>query len=82
MTRPAVSLAEREARLREAIAAMPPMTERERDEQRLSFAYGNLACTTNHKPSRSAFVKFIAEKIGWTLEEAEEWAAARTWEVP
>jgi hypothetical protein len=32
---------------------LPPMTEDERNAQRLDFAYGNLACSANHKPVRA-----------------------------
>jgi hypothetical protein len=46
--------------------------------QCLSFAYGNLACTTNHKPTRSAFRK-VALDLGVTEEEFEVWAREREW---
>lgn len=56
------------------------MTEREREEQRLDFAYGSLACSTNHKPSRKAFRVVALEERGWTEEEFERWASEREWE--
>lgn len=48
------------------------------EAQALDFAYGNLAASTNHKPSRSAFAK-LAAKRGWSLEEFETWATAYKW---
>lgn len=57
---------------------LPPMTRDQRDEQALCFAYGNLACSTNHKPSRAAFWA-SAEKMEWSRERFEVWAAGRKW---
>lgn len=65
-------------RLVELARQMPEPSQRERDEQRLSFA---LACSTNHKPSRAAFVALAQSHIGWSADEAEAWAATKTWEV-
>lgn len=59
---------------------LPPPTERERQEQTLSFAWGNLACSTNHKPSRSAFKNLARERYGWTDEEFDAWADRMRWE--
>ena len=70
--------AERERVLREHLATLPPPTERDRQLQRYSFAYGNLACTTNHRPNRAAF-KALALADGWTDDEWETWADAREW---
>lgn len=61
--------------------ARHPISERERQEQALSFAYGNLACSRNHKPSRKAFVALAQSHYGWTAEEAEAWASTKKWEV-
>lgn len=61
--------------------ALPPPTGRERQEQALSFAYGNLALSTNHKPSRKTFVALAISHYGWTIDEAEAWAAKHAWEV-
>lgn len=55
-------------------------TQREQDLQALDIAYGNLGCSTNHKPSRKAFVKLAQTMFGFTAEEAEEWALKRKWE--
>lgn len=68
--------------LLEAARKRPPMTADERNEQALSFAYGNLACTTNHKPSRRAFRHIAIEKYGWSDERFEKWAEGKEWEVP
>lgn len=59
----------------------PPMTRREREAQLFDFAYGNLACTNNHKPTREAFAK-LAQERGWTEKEFEMWAARYTWSDP
>jgi hypothetical protein len=60
------------------VKALPPMTPDERVAQALSFAYGNLACSTNHKPERRAF-RAIALERGWTEERFNEWAAQHHW---
>lgn len=62
------------AELLELVRALPEPTPREREQQALSFAYGNLAASTNHKPSRAAFAKLASERYGWS-----EWAADLTW---
>jgi hypothetical protein len=54
--------------------------ERERQEQAMSFNYGNLSLSTNHKPSRKAFVELAQSHYGWSVEDAEAWAATKTWE--
>ena len=54
--------------------------ERERQEQALSFAYGNLNFSNNHKPSRKAFVELAQSHFDWSAEDAEAWAATKTWE--
>jgi hypothetical protein len=59
---------------------LPPMTARERQIQSLDFAYGNLACTTNHKPTRQAFA-FLAKSHGWTAPQFTEWAEDKEWWV-
>jgi hypothetical protein len=60
------------------MASLRPMTEEEAFAQKLDFVYGNLACTTNHKPSRAVFAK-IAREHGWTHEQFEKWAEKRKW---
>lgn len=72
---------ERERIIREHLATLPPLTERERQIQRLSFTYGNLACTTNHKPSKSAFRR-AALDTGVPEDVYDEWAARVAWERP
>lgn len=57
---------------------LPPMTADEREEQSLCFAYGNLACTTNHKPHKSAFAS-LALDMGWSEERFAAWAADKEW---
>jgi hypothetical protein len=47
-------------------------------EQTLDFAYGNLAASSNHKPSRIAF-KVVALERGMTEAEFDVWAADRQW---
>ena len=47
--------------------------------QLLSFAYGNLAMTTNHKPTRAAFRRVALETVGVSEQEFEEWADQREW---
>lgn len=54
----------------------------ERERQTLSFAYGNLALSTNHQPSRSAFAQLVAERYGWTQEEFNAWADRLEWSKP
>lgn len=48
------------------------------DLQRLSFAYGNLACSTNHRPVRAAFEE-VALGMGVSPEDFAAWAADREW---
>lgn len=48
------------------------------DESALSFAYGNLACSTNHKPTREAF-ESLALGRGWTKEQFDAWADRKEW---
>lgn len=64
--------------LRDEVRALPPMTRRQAEEQRLDFTYGNLACSTNHKPRREVF-KEIALGRGWTEEQFDKWADGREW---
>lgn len=64
--------------LLEQMRARPQMTPDERDVQALSFAYGNLACSTNHKPTRLAFAK-LAKDMGWSFARFAEWADSREW---
>jgi hypothetical protein len=64
--------------LLEKVRALPPMTPRQREEQALDWTYGNLACSTNHKPARLAFAK-VALSRGWTPEGFEAWAADKEW---
>lgn len=46
--------------------------------QALDFAYGNLACSTRHKPDRETFRRLWAERK-LPAEEFNAWAASRTW---
>ncbi len=65
-------------KLLEQAANLPEPTRREREEQAFSFAYGNLAMSTNHKPVRKYF-KDLALSRGWTENEFEGWADTKTW---
>jgi len=64
--------------LLEAARRLPPMTAEERALQALNFAYGNLACTTNHKPARGAFRRMTAD-LGWPEERFAQWADDKEW---
>lgn len=64
--------------LKAIVNDLPPMSERSRRHQALDWAYGNLACSTNHKPQLDAFRK-VALGNGWASEEFEEWAKTREW---
>jgi hypothetical protein len=46
--------------------------------QALDFAYGNLACSTNHKPDRDAFHDLWL-KEGFTEAAWLEWAKDKVW---
>lgn len=54
------------------------MTPDQQLEQSLDFAYGNLACTTNHRPSKEAF-KTLAMERGMSETWFEVWASKREW---
>lgn len=56
-----------------------PMTADEREEQAMSFAYGNLACSTNHRPVRSAFEEMVRNRGKWTPERFKQWADQLEW---
>jgi predicted HAD superfamily Cof-like phosphohydrolase len=69
--------------LKEAALALPPMTPQQKSEQRLDFAYGNIAI--DGKASRSAF-KIIAtttidDGLGWSEEQFDAWAADKIWDA-
>jgi len=64
--------------LLEKVRGLPPMTSLEKREQRLGWAYGQLACSTNHKPTRASFEKLALEQ-GWSEAEFDAWAATREW---
>ena len=51
------------------------MTERERQEQSLSFAWGNLAASSNHRPSKDVFRKLASDRYGWSDADFESWWA-------
>jgi predicted HAD superfamily Cof-like phosphohydrolase len=70
--------------LKARVRSLPPMTDTQRAEQRLDFAYGNLAI--DGKASRTAF-KILATTtvdggLGWTPEQFEAWAADKKWDAP
>jgi hypothetical protein len=64
--------------LLERVRALPPMTPAEVQEQRLSWAYGQLACSTNHKPTLEG-LRAIAVKMGWDRKRFAGWAIQRKW---
>lgn len=66
------------AALLEEVRKLPPMTEEQREIQRMSWAWGNLACTTNHKPRRNELTH-IARSRGWTEERFQIWADEMEW---
>lgn len=68
------------ADLIEKVRNLPPMTRKQRRLQSLNWAYGNLACSTNHKPTRAAFAKLF-RKDGFSYAEFAEWAADKEWRV-
>lgn len=55
-------------------------TQRQWEEQAMSFTYGNLAI--DELVSRSAFENLIRDKYLWTTEEIEAWLNARKWDLP
>lgn len=60
------------------IIKLGPATVSASPEQRLDFAYGNLAASSNHRPTRAAFA-YLAMMLGWTTERFDGWAAQREW---
>jgi len=60
------------------VKTAPPLTPEELETQRFDFAYGNLAASTNHKPSRAAFWKLASER-GWTKARFEKFAKDKEW---
>ncbi len=48
--------------------------------QAIDFAYGNLACSTRHKPVREAFRRMALER-GIPEERFEVWAVGKDWGV-
>ena len=53
------------------------VSQAEREDQALDFAYGNLSISTNHKPDRETFRKLARERYGWDDARFDAWAAAR-----
>lgn len=51
---------------------------KEKDMQRFDWAYGNLAASTNHKPSRKAFLKLFLDE-GYSEADFEEFARDKVW---
>jgi hypothetical protein len=68
----------RRARARDLDRRQSPI---DREAQAMDFAYGNLAASTNHMPTREAFAA-LAAKRGWSPEAFEVWAAGREWRTP
>lgn len=74
----ALSLEDEYMKLKELARLAPEPTAEQREFQRFDFAYGNLACSTNHKPSREAFRNLALER-GWSKDQFEKWAEEREW---
>lgn len=58
------------------------MTAKELALQAIDFAYGNLACSTNHKPRYKAFKAGAwptCQRNGITEEEYTAWAKTKKW---
>lgn len=55
------------------------MTPEQQLEQSLDFAYGNLGCSTHHRPSREAF-KTLAMERGMSETWFNIWASQRVWQ--
>jgi hypothetical protein len=68
-------------RLLVLIRQLAPMTQHEQEEQQMCFAYGNLAASTNHKPTYRAFQSVALFDLHWTVAEFNAWAAERAWWV-
>lgn len=60
-------------------ALTPAQQQRHREEQAMSFAYGNLAMSSRHKPQREAFRKLATERYGWDDATFAQWAEGRQW---
>jgi hypothetical protein len=60
------------------IKSLPPMTEEERKWQTLSFVYGNMMLSTNHKLTYRNGA-YLADRLGISREDFARWAADRTW---
>lgn len=67
--------------LRVALARTVPVGQLSREEralQALSYAYGNLAASTRHKPARAPFKKVALER-GLSTAAFDLWADQRRW---
>jgi len=60
------------------VRTLPDMTPSERAIQRLDFVYGNLACSTNHKPTLEAFLT-LASSMSIEVGAFNKWADAKKW---
>jgi hypothetical protein len=65
--------------LRGLLRRLRPTTPRERQEQALSIVYGNLALSSNHRPTREAFRALALGRFRWTDSEFDAWAKDREW---
>jgi hypothetical protein len=57
---------------------LPQMTDEQKQEQAFDFTYGNLACTSNHRPKLAIFAA-IAKERGWSDERFAKWSAQKEW---
>jgi hypothetical protein len=69
-------------RLKEEVRKLPPMTPEQRFENALDFSYGNLALSSRHKPSKSAFRILAIQQGGWSEDKFEAWALDKEWWDP
>ena len=58
--------------------ATKPQSDRQRQEQALSFAWGNLGSSTNHQPSKDVFRKVAFDRYGWNDGDFDAWWERRT----
>jgi hypothetical protein len=59
-------------------ALLLPMTDEQQAIQRLDFVYGNLACSSRHRPLREAF-ELLAEELRIPWGTFVSWADTKEW---
>lgn len=66
-------------RLVELAKMLPPPSKDEKAEMELSFCWGNLALTENHRPNRKAFQTIAMDRYGWSEVRFNRWADDKEW---